>query len=87
MTQYRIIGRFAKDTKPHVVDFDPKWTLADAENRLRELRYQEEQEKKQGRTVTQVGHIGVTTFYHPDYELLDLQIQSREVSPWQIMKY
>ena len=87
MTQYRIIGRFAKDTKSHVVDFDSTWTLADAENRLRELRYQEEQEKKQGRTVTQVGHIGVTTLYHPDYELLDLQIQSREVSPWQIMKY
>ena len=40
MTQYRIIGRFAKDTKPRVVDFDHKWTLEDAENRLRELRYE-----------------------------------------------
>ena len=86
MTQYRIIGRFAKDTKPHVVDFDSNWTLADAENRLREIRHEEKIEKEQGRTVTQVGHIGVTTFYHPDYELLDLQIQSREVSPWKSLK-
>lgn len=82
MKQYRIIGRFAKDSKPHVVDFDPSWTLADAQNRLCELRYEEEREKRDGRSVTQIGRIGVTTFYHPDYELLELTIQSREVSPW-----
>lgn len=82
MTQYRIIGRFAKDTKPHVVDFDHNWTLEDAKRRLNEIIAEEETEKKRGYSVSQVGYLSVSVQHYAEYELVDLKIQSREVTPW-----
>jgi len=81
-TQYRIVGRFAKDEKTHVVDWDPKWTKEDAERRLKELVHQNELDKQRGCHVNYVGCIGVSTPYYSEYELMDLRIQSREVSEW-----
>lgn len=39
-TEYRIVGRFRKDTKKHVVDWNRKWTRADALQRLAQLKEQ-----------------------------------------------
>ena len=80
--EYRIVGRFAKDEKPHVVDYSWKWTLADAERRLRELVEQEKRAKQRGEYKAVVGSLGVSTPYYSEYELLDLHIQSREVTLW-----
>lgn len=81
-TEYRIVGRFAKDEKHHVIDRDPKWTKEDAEKRLKEIVAMEERAKKRGEHVQTCGCIGISTKYEPDYALVDLKIQSREVSPW-----
>lgn len=81
-TEYRIVGRFAKDDKKHVVDRDPKWTKADAEKRLKEIMVDEERAKRQGAHVQTCGCIGISTKYDADYALMDLKIESREVSPW-----
>ena len=35
--EYRIVGRFRKDSKKHIVDFNRRWQKQDAEKRLREL--------------------------------------------------
>lgn len=80
--EYRIIGRFARDEKPHVVDYHWNYTLADAERRMKEIVEQEKQAKKRGSHETLVGNLGVSTPYYSDYELLDLQIQTREVTSW-----
>lgn len=81
-TEYRIVGRFVKDEKPHVIDRDPKWSKADAERRLQEIKQQEERAKKRGCYTSSVGLIGISTPYYSEYELVDLKIQSREVSAW-----
>lgn len=81
-TQYRIIGRFAKNEKPHVVDWNPKWTKDDAERRLRVIKAEEERAKQRGAYIQAAGSLGVSTPYYSEYELLDLKIQSRQVSEW-----
>ena len=82
-TEYRIIGRFRKDEKSHVVDWNLNWTREDAERRLDELKKQSEREmSNKKRTSTQVGMIGVSTEYYSEYDLLDLRIQSRQVTAW-----
>lgn len=81
-TEYRIIGRFAKDKKPHVVDYNWEWTLADANRRLNQLIEQEKASKKRGWHTDKVGSLGISTPYYSEYELLDLHIQSREVTIW-----
>ena len=82
-TEYRIVGRFVKDEKPHVVDFNRAWTEADAIRRLKELVAKEELAKKRGKHVSTAGCIGIETPYYSEYELVDLQIQSRQVTSWQ----
>lgn len=83
-TEYRIIGRFRKDEKSHVVDRNAKWTKEDAERRLAELKKSAEWEmENKRRKSTQAGSIGVSTEYYSDYDLLDLKIQSRQVTPWE----
>lgn len=83
-TEYRIIGRFRKDEKPHVVDSDRKWTLEDAQKRLMELETTAklEIERKQ-RKASACGSFSVSTPYYSEYDLLDLGIQVRQVSPWE----
>ncbi len=83
-TEYRIIGRFAKEEKYHVVDWSPKWTDADAQRRLAELIEEGEREKARGGTTTVAGSIGISTPYNPDYALVDLKIQTRQVTAWTI---
>lgn len=83
MKQYRIIGRFANEEKFHRVDSDPNWTKADAERRLAEIKRDEENAKRHGGTYQQAGMIGVFTKWYPEYELVDVKIQSREVTSWQ----
>ena len=81
MKQYRIIGRFAKDEEPHTVDFGFK-NLQEAKRRLAELKDEQERERRKGYSETVMGAIGVRTPYLAEYELKDLKIQSREVTPW-----
>lgn len=81
-TEYRIVGRFAKDEKHHVVDRDPKWSREDAERRLAEIKAQEAKAKARGEHVQTCGMIGISSPYYKEYELVDLEIQSREVSEW-----
>ena len=91
--EYRIVGRFRKDDKPHVVDFNRKWNYEDALHRLGELKEQTKREmerKKRDTYFTKsievgmffAGSIGLDTEYYSEYDLLDLKIQSREVTPW-----
>lgn len=83
-TEYRITGRFRKDEKRHVVDFSRKWTKLDAEKRLKELErdVKWEMEHKTQKAVS-CGMISVGTQYYSDYDLLDLRIESREVTKWE----
>lgn len=81
-TQYRIIGRFIKDKDPHVVDWSAKWTKQDAEARLQQLIIEQERTKKRGYSQGTAGLIGIRVDYHSDYELVDLKIQSRQVTEW-----
>ena len=80
--QYRIIGRFVKDEKSHVVDWNWSWTKEDAERRLKDIIAEQERARKRGCYTQTAGCIGIDTPYYSEYELVDLQIQSREVSPW-----
>ena len=80
--EYRIIGRFAKDEKSHVVDWDRTWTKEQAEHRLKELIDEQERDKQRGHHTDYVGMIGVDTPYLAEYALCDLKIQAREVTPW-----
>ena len=80
--QYRIIGRFVKDEKSHVVDWNWSWTKEDAERRLKDIIAEQERARKCGCHTQTAGCIGIDTPYYSEYELVDLQIQSREVSPW-----
>ena len=82
-TEYRIVGRFRKDDKPHVVDWNRKWTREGALHRLDELKDQSKREMERKKRDTYfAGSIGVGTEYYSEYDLLDLKIQSREVTPW-----
>ena len=82
-TEYRITGRFRSADKRHVVDWNRKWTLDDTKNRLREIQHQTEWEMKHKKCKpTQVGMFGISREYYSDYDLLELRIESREVSPW-----
>ena len=82
-TEYRITGRARKNTKRHVVDCNVKWTLQDAEKRLVKLIKQSEYEiKNRTRKAISAGVITVGTEYYGEYDLLELRIESREVSPW-----
>lgn len=78
-TQYRIVGRFVKDEKTHVVDSSPRWTKQDAEKRLQEIIAEQERAKKAGEYRQ---NAFVSVVYYPEYELVDLKIQQREVTPW-----
>ena len=80
--EYRIIGRFVKDEKPHVLDWNRQWTKADAERRMKEIISNEERAKSRGKRVDSVGMLGVETPYYSDYALVDIKIQSREVTAW-----
>lgn len=81
--QFRITGRFRKDENRHVVDRDPKWSSRDAYRRLKELREQAEWEMKhKQRKAIQAGFLSVGEEYYSDYDLLDLRVESRQVSPW-----
>ena len=84
-TEYRIIGRFAKDTEPHLVAggggiLGKLNTLEEADRELRQIQLREARDKKRGESKMCGGL--VSTPYYSDYELLDLQIQSRQVSKW-----
>jgi hypothetical protein len=83
--QYRIIGRFRSEEKFHVVDggFKPFTDYAVAEKRLNELIEQSKLEMKfKQRKAENAGYVSIGTEYHSDYDLLDLRIQEREVTPW-----
>ena len=77
--EYRIVGRFRKDSKKHIVDFNRKWKKQDVEKRLRELT--EESQKEIERKC--IRSEGLELEYYSEYDLLDLEIQSRKVSKWQ----
>lgn len=81
MTQYRVIGRFVKDEKPHLIAggaFEPNLTKEGAEKAIADILKKQELAKKRGEYSDGL----VSTPYYSDYELVDLKIQSREVSPW-----
>ena len=81
--EYRIVGRFRKDDKPHLVDWNRKWTYEDALHRLGELQEKSKRNmEREKRDTYFAGSIEVGTEYYSEYDLLDLKIQSREVTPW-----
>ena len=84
-TEYRITGRFRKDEKRHVVDglFNHRYDREYAERRLKEIERDAkwEMEHKACKAV-QCGMIAIGTEYHSDYDLLELRIESREVTKW-----
>lgn len=85
-TCYRITGIFRMDLKKdkrHVVDSDPKWDLDAAKSRLSELQKQAQWEiDNRKRKAQAAGSFSVETEYYSDFDLLDLRIESRQVSPW-----
>lgn len=81
-TQYRIVGRFVKDEKPHQVAYDPSWSKENAEYELQKIIKQNEIDKQRRYSSMKLGAIGVLSPYLPEYELVDLKIQSRQVSEW-----
>lgn len=90
ITQYRITGIFRVDLptgRRHTVDFDRKWDLNAAQRRLLQIQHEAEAEieSKKGKSI-KVGSIGVETEYCSDFDLLDLRIESRQVSPWNEVK-
>lgn len=80
--EYRIIGRFARDEKPHVVDYSWRYSLEDVERRIKEIVEQEKRAKKAKEYKIKAGSFGISMEYVEGYELLDLQIQTREVTSW-----
>ena len=85
-TQYRITGRTRKDVKRHVVDSDVHWSsLEDVKKILAEIEKQNEWEmKNKTRKAITSGMISAGVEYCSDYDLLELRIESREVSPWSV---
>jgi hypothetical protein len=82
-TEYRIVGRFRKDTQYHTVDFNRSWSFEDAQRRLRELQLDSEREIiTKTRKAIKSGCISIGTEYYSEYDLLDLRIQSRKVTYW-----
>ena len=82
-TEYRITGRFRKDEKRHVVDYSWKWAKEDVERRLKEIEEKEKWQREHKRCkAVQCGMVGISTEYHSDYDLLELRIESREVTKW-----
>lgn len=90
MTQYRITGIFRVDLptgRRHTVDFDKKWDRDAAQHRLLQIQQESEAEMESKKCRTQVaGSIGIETEYCSDFDLLDLKIESRQVSPWNEVK-
>ena len=85
--EYRITGRIRKDKKRHIVDFNKKWTLQDAQKRLKEIELQEEYKRKNKKVkAIQSGIISVSTEYYSDYDLLELRIECRNVIPWEAVR-
>ena len=74
--EYRITGRIRKDKKRHIVDFNKKWTLQDAQKRLKEIELQEEYKRKNKKVKA----------IQSDYDLLELRIECRDVIPWEIVQ-
>ena len=88
-TEYRILGRFAKDSKHHVVRGcagDRITDISTAKIILSQIEREEAKAKKRGAHVSRCGTIGIESPYYSDYELLDLKIQSREVTEWEDIK-
>lgn len=84
--EYRITGRLRCEKKRHIVDFNKKWTKSDVVRRFNEIKHDAELEMEQGaRKPNFVGIIGISTEYHSDYDLLDLRIESREVTAWEAL--
>ncbi|HHT96644.1 MAG TPA: hypothetical protein GXZ90_01960 [Clostridiales bacterium] len=82
--EYRITGRIRKDEKRHVVDSSKKWNLQDAQKRLKQIELKEEYQRKNKKVkAIQSGMISVSTEYHSNYDLLELRIECRDVTPWE----
>lgn len=84
--EYRITGKFRGSEKRHVVDYDRSWTKEQAESRFEELKLKSEYEmNNKCRKAEACGLISVGTPYYSDCDLLDLKLQSREVTPWSVV--
>lgn len=82
--EYRITGRLRCSKKRHVVDTNKKWTKADVERRFNEIKRDADWEvANRTRKSHSCGMISIGTEYYSDYDLLDLRIESREVTAWE----
>lgn len=82
-TEYRITGRLRCEKKRHVVDYNRKWSKEDVEQRFEEIKEDAEWEmERRQRRSHSCGFVSIGTEYHSDYDLLDLKIESREVTNW-----
>lgn len=78
---YRIVGRFRSEEKHHVVGgvLNQFKTREDAESELKRLQDNSEWEMKNKRCKP---NEVFESKYYSEYDLLDLKIQQREISPW-----
>lgn len=80
-TEYRVIGRFVCDKEPHLVRggrHEPNLTKKQAEKAIADIIKKQEMAKKKGEFNDGL----VSTPYYDEYELVDLKVQSRQVSEW-----
>lgn len=86
-TEYRVIGTSQYSGKPMVLAGIPLtggriYSLEEAQRALERIKAENERDIKRGKIVTSSGCIGVECAVDERHRLLDLKIQSRQVSPW-----
>ena len=79
--KYRITGRFISSIDRHVVESGIT-SLSEAKARVAEIKREQARDKAKGGRTDMAGMIGVFTPWYPDYELVDIEIQEHEVTPW-----
>lgn len=79
--EYRIVGRFRSEEKYHVVGGNSHKfkTKEEAEKELKRLKDDSELEMRSKKCKS---NGVVESEYYSDYDLLDLKIQCREITPW-----
>ena len=85
-TQYLVLGRCRKDTKfEHQYGwFDTLWEAEQAMERAKRTAKLEHDRKQ--RSAGSVGGFGVNMEYHSDYDVMEVRIYTRQVTPWQVYK-
>lgn len=86
-TEYRVIGRPAFSDKSMVLAGTPLtggriYSLEEAQRTLERIKAENERNIKRGKIVTTEGCIGIECPIDEKHRLLDLKVQSRQVTSW-----